>query len=95
MVTAKSPLTGLLGFSNSGGFFGPAIKSAGYDHIILEGGSDSPVYLWIDDDKIEIRGAEHLWGKNTHETEDALRSELEDGGKRVRVSCIGPAGESL
>jgi len=95
MVTAKSPLTGLLGFANSGGFFGPAIKSAGYDHIILEGGSDSPVYLWIDDDKVEIRGAEHLWGKDTHETEAALRSELEDGGKRVRVSCIGPAGEKL
>jgi aldehyde:ferredoxin oxidoreductase len=95
MVTAKSPLTDLLGFANSGGFFGPAIKAAGYDHIILEGGSDSPVYLWIDDDSVEIRNAEHLWGKDTHETESALRGELENGGKRVRVSCIGPAGEKL
>ncbi len=95
MVTCKSPLTGLLGFANSGGFFGPAVKSAGYDHIILEGGSDSPVYLWIDDDKVEIKDAEHLWGKDTHETEAILRDELEDGGKRVRVSCIGPAGEKL
>ncbi|MCP4681876.1 MAG: aldehyde ferredoxin oxidoreductase family protein [Desulfobacterales bacterium] len=95
MITSKSPLTDLLGFANSGGFFGPAIKSAGFDHIIIEGGSDNPVYLWIDDDKVEIKDAGHVWGKDTHETEAVLRSELEDGGKRVRVSCIGPAGEKL
>ena len=95
MVTAKSPLTDLLGFANSGGFFGPAMKSAGYDHIIMEGRADRPVYLWIDDDKVEIREAGHLWGRDCHETENLLRAELEDGGKRVRVSCIGPAGEKL
>ncbi len=94
-VTSKSPLTDLLGFANSGGFFGPALKFAGYDHIILEGSSSTPVYLWIDDDKIEIRDADHIWGKDTHETEIILRDELEGSGKRVRVSCIGPAGEKL
>ncbi len=95
MVTTKSPLTGLLGFGNSGGFFGPAMKSAGFDHIILEGRSDRPVYLFLDDDHIEIRDADHIWGKDTHETEDVIRKETENGGKRVRVSCIGPAGEKL
>jgi len=95
MVTAKSPLTGLLGFGNSGGFFGPAMRSAGYDHIIFEGKSDKPVFLFIDDDHIEIRDASHIWGKDTHETEDMIRKETENSGKRVRVSCIGPAGEKL
>jgi len=95
MVTAKSPLTGLLGFGNSGGFFGPAMRSAGYDHIIFEGKSDKPVFLFINDDHIEIRDASHIWGKDTHETEDMIRKETENSGKRVRVSCIGPAGEKL
>ena len=95
MVTAKSPLTGLLGFGNSGGFFGPAMRFAGYDHIIFEGGSDKPVYLFIDDDHIEIRDASHIWGKDTHETEDIIRKETENPGKRVRIACIGPAGEKL
>jgi aldehyde:ferredoxin oxidoreductase len=95
MVTAKSPLTGLLGFGNSGGFFGPAMKFAGYDHIIFEGRSDQPAYLFIDNDHIEIRDASHIWGKDTHETEDIIREETENSGKRVRVSCIGPAGENL
>jgi len=95
MVTTKSPLTGLLGFGNSGGFFGPAMKFAGYDHIIFEGRSDQPAYLFIDDDHIEIRDASHIWGKDTHETEDIIRKETENSGKRVRVSCIGPAGENL
>lgn len=94
-VTTKSPLTDLLGFANSGGFFGPALKFAGYDHIIFEGSASTPVYLWIDDDTIEIRDADHIWGKDTHETEIILRDELEGSGKRVRISCIGPAGENL
>ncbi len=95
MVIAKSPLTGLLGFANSGGFFGPAIKTAGYDHIIIEGKADKPVYIWIDDDTVEIRDADHIWGKDTHETEDIIRGEVEGTGKRARVACIGPAGEKL
>ena len=95
MVTAKSPLTGLLGFGNSGGFFGPAMRSAGYDHIVFEGKSDNPVYLFIDDDRIELRDANHIWGKDTHETEDLIRKEIDPSGKKVRISCIGPAGEKL
>ncbi len=95
MVTTKSPLTGLLGFGNSGGHFGPALRSAGYDHIIFEGRSDQPVYLYINDDQIEFRDAGHIWGKDSHETEDILRDETADSGKRIRVACIGPAGENL
>ena len=95
MVTAKSPMTGLLGFANSGGFFGPAMRSAGYDHIIFEGGSDNPVYMLITDEDIQFKDASHIWGKDTHETEDIIRKEVEVSGKRVRVACIGPAGEKL
>jgi aldehyde:ferredoxin oxidoreductase len=93
MITTKSPLTGLLGFGNSGGFFGPAMRNAGYDHIVFEGKSDKPVYVLISDEDIQFKDASHLWGKDTHETEDIIRKETEDSGKRVRVSCIGPAGE--
>ncbi|SPD75430.1 Tungsten-containing aldehyde ferredoxin oxidoreductase [uncultured Desulfobacterium sp.] len=93
MITTKSPLTGLLGFGNSGGFFGPAMRNAGYDHIVFEGKSDKPVYVLISDEDIQFKDAGHLWGKDTYETEDIIRKETEDSGKRVRVSCIGPAGE--
>jgi len=93
MVTSKSPLTGLLGFANSGGFFGPAMRSAGCDHIVFEGKSDHPVYMLITDEDIRFKDASHVWGKDTHETEDMIRKEVEVSGKRVRVACIGPAGE--
>ncbi|SPD72648.1 Tungsten-containing aldehyde ferredoxin oxidoreductase (fragment) [uncultured Desulfobacterium sp.] len=73
MVSTKSPLTGLLGFGNSGGFFGPTMRKAGYDHIIFEGKSDTPVYLVITDKDIEFRNAGHLWGKDTHETEAIIK----------------------
>jgi len=92
-VTAKSPLTGILGDSNAGGHFGPEVKWAGYDHIIIEGAAEKPVYLWIDDDHVEIRDAGHLWGKVVSETYAILRSEL--GDPRVRIAAIGPAGENL
>ena len=92
-VTAKSPLTGILGDANAGGHFGPALKKAGIDHIVLTGKSDKPVYLWIDDGKVEIKTAKHLWGKNTLETERAIKEEMED--RRVRVAAIGQAGEHL
>lgn len=95
MVTSKSPLTGLLGFANSGGFFGPAMRAAGYDHIILEGRSDKPVYLWIDDEKVEIRDAGHIWGKLTDESDEIVRQEVEGAGEKARIVCIGPAGEKL
>jgi len=92
-VTAKSPLTGILGDSNAGGHFGPEMKWAGYDHIIFEGSADKPVYLWIDDDQVEIRDAGHLWGKVVSETFAILWDEL--GDPRIRIAAIGPAGENL
>jgi aldehyde:ferredoxin oxidoreductase len=92
-VTARSPLTGILGDANAGGHFGPALKWAGIDHIIIKGKAAEPVYLLIDDDKTEIRSASHLWGKNTKETEEAIKEELKD--KKVHVASIGQAGENL
>ena len=92
MVTTKSPLTGLLGFGNSGGFFGPEMRKAGYDHIIFEGKSEKPVYVVVTDEGVEIKDAGHLWGKDTHETQDIIRDEVD---KKARVACIGPAGENL
>ena len=92
-VTAKSPLTGIMGDSNAGGYFGPAMKRAGIDHIVISGAASEPVYLWIDNGKVEIRPARHLWGKNVRETEAMIKDEL--GDKRVRVASIGQAGENL
>ena len=92
-VTAKSPLTGILGDSNAGGHFGPEMKWAGYDHIIVEGAAEKPVYLWIDDDHVEIRDAGHVWGKVVSETYAALWDEL--GDPRIRIAAIGPGGEKL
>ncbi len=91
-VVTKAPLTGTIGASNSGGHFGPELKFAGYDGIIIEGKSDKPVYLFIDNDKFELKDASHLWGKNVHETTDML---TEENGEEYKVSCIGPAGEKL
>lgn len=92
-VTAKSPLTGILGDSNAGGHFGPEVKWAGYDHVIVEGVADKPVYLWIDDERVEIRDAAHLWGRVVSETYAMLRREL--GDPRIRIAAIGPGGENL
>lgn len=91
-VSAKAPLTGTIGSSNSGGHFGPELKFAGYDGIIFEGKSDSPVYLHINDNIIEIKDASHLWGKDVMETTDIL---LEENEEDAKVACIGPAGENL
>jgi len=90
MVMTKSPLTGAITCSNSGGMMPRELKRAGYDGIIFKGKSKSPVYLWIDQGKVELRPADHLWGKNTHKTTDLL---LEETHKNARVACIGPAGE--
>jgi aldehyde:ferredoxin oxidoreductase len=92
-ATAKSPLTGILGDSNSGGHFGPELKWAGYDHIVFEGKADRPVYLWIDDGHVELREANHLWGKIIPETYQMIWDEL--GDRRVRITAIGPGGENL
>ena len=92
VVVGKSPLTGTWGDANSGADFGPHMKFAGYDAIFFSGISPTPVYLFIDNGKAELRNAEQLWGKDTWETEALLKEEL---GTDVRISCIGPAGESL
>ncbi|MEA2046402.1 MAG: aldehyde ferredoxin oxidoreductase family protein [Euryarchaeota archaeon] len=89
-VTFKSPLTGLLTYSNCGGFFGPWIKRAGYDVIIIEGCTESPSYLLVSDDTNEICDAGELWGMKTRETNSILEKR-HDG----KVASIGPAGERL
>lgn len=91
-VTFKSPLTGIFGDSNCGGHWGPELKMAGYDHIIITGRAEQPVYIWIDDDRVEIRDARHIWGKTTWETDALIKQELADN--TVQVACIGPAGEN-
>lgn len=91
-VVAKAPLTGTIGAANSGGHFGPELKYAGYDGIIFEGVSEKPVYLYINDDKVELRDASDLWGKTVFETTDELNKVC---GQSFRVSCIGPTGENL
>ena len=93
MVITKSPLTGTIASSNSGGFFGHKLKSTGYDVLIFENKAEKPCYLYIDDEKAELRDAAHLWGKDTHETTDILMEEI--GEKTAKVSCIGPGGENL
>ena len=92
-VVTKSPMTGGWADSNSGGFWGPALRWAGYDAVFFTGISKKPVYLSISDRKAELKDATHLWGKDTAETEDMLLEEL--GSSQARISCIGPAGESL
>jgi len=89
-VVTKGPLNGVLAASNSGGSFGPELKYAGYDALIIEGKAAKPVYLWIKDDQIEIRDAAAIWGHNTLDTTDLVRAETDEDAK---VSCIGPAGE--
>ncbi|MDW8327633.1 MAG: aldehyde ferredoxin oxidoreductase family protein [Anaerolineales bacterium] len=91
-VGGKSPLTGALGSSEAGGWWGHEFKRTGYDALVIRGRAEKPVYLWIKDQKVEIRPAEHLWGMETWPAQVALRREL--GDERVRVAQIGPAGEN-
>ncbi|GIW81835.1 MAG: aldehyde ferredoxin oxidoreductase [Gemmatales bacterium] len=93
MVVTKGALTGAITTSNSGGHWGPELRFAGYDLLIVEGKADKPVYLFIYDDEVHIRDARAYWGKTTSETEDGIREEL--GIPGVRVANIGPAGENL
>ncbi len=92
-VGGKSPLTGGLGSSEVGGWWGDEFKRTGHDALVIHGQANSPVYLWIKDADIEIREADHLWGELTAPTQAAIRTELEDD--KVRVAQIGPAGENL
>lgn len=92
-VGGKSPLTGALGSSEAGGWWGHEFKRAGFDALVVHGRAGSPVYLWIHDGEVEIRPADHLWGLKSAPTQARIREELDD--ERVRVAQIGPAGEKL
>ncbi len=88
---SKSPATGGVGEAVSHGTFGTELKRAGYDAVIITGKSKKPVYLWIDDDTVQLKDASHVWGKSPGETEDAIRDEI--GDYYIRVASIGLAGE--
>lgn len=89
----KSPLTNVWGESACGGWWGPILKYAGFDGIIIEGASKEPVYLWVHDGEAEIRSASEAWGKTVPKTEEIIRNEV--GVPQARVLSIGPAGEKL
>ncbi len=92
-IMAKSPLTGLIGSTNMGGFFAPELAWAGFHHLVIKGKAEKPVYLWIHNGEIEIRDAAGLWGKTVTETQWAIREELND--EEIKSLVIGPAGENL
>ncbi|OQY16190.1 MAG: hypothetical protein B6I32_04090 [Desulfobacterium sp. 4572_20] len=91
-IVARSPLTGILGESNVGGSWAVHFKRTGFDGIIVSGKSDSPAYLWIHDDGVEIRDAQHLWGKDSFDAAHQLKNETH---KKATAAVIGQAGEKL
>lgn len=91
-AVTKSPLTGFIATSNSGGHWGPELKFAGYDMVVLQGAASSPVWVWVEDGEVEICDAADLWGKGVWATEDLLREET--GVPDARILSIGPAGEN-
>lgn len=93
MVVTKGALTGAITTSNSGGHWGPELRFAGYDLLLIEGKAPKPSYVLIYDDSVQIRDAAGWWGKTVSETEDGLRGEL--GIPGLRIASIGPAGEKL
>jgi aldehyde:ferredoxin oxidoreductase len=92
-ITAKSPLSGSIGDSSCAASLGVRLKYAGYDMVIIEGKANRPVYLWIDDENVELRDAEQVWGKTTQETRMAIERQI--GDPDISVISIGPAGENL
>lgn len=92
-VAAKSPLTHAYGESEAGGFFGPELKFAGYDAIVVTGRAERPTYLFVKDGEVRFRDAAAVWGLDNHRTLERIQQEVDD--KRVRVASIGPAGERL
>jgi len=92
-VAAKSPLTGALGRTEAGGYFGPELKFSGFDAVVVRGRAPKPVYLYIKDGQVEIRDAAALWGQDNWVTLEKIIEET--GEKRVRVASIGPAGEGM
>jgi len=92
VVITKSPATGTVFDSHAGGYLGAQLRRAGIAAVIITGASNSPVYLWINDDEVEIRDASKVWGKNTDVTTDEL---IKATDEKAQVACIGPAGENL
>ncbi len=92
-VSAKSPEWGGYGTSNSGGFWGPELKHAGFQHLVIKGKASQPTYLWIHDGEVEFRDASFLWGKDTYETLQLVIDDL--GDPHVEVAMIGQGGENL
>jgi aldehyde:ferredoxin oxidoreductase len=92
VVSARSPLTNGYGESEAGGFWGPELKMAGFEAILVTGRAAEPVYLWIQDGEVELRPANHLWGRPPAEVEAEIRTELADD--KIRVLQIGIAGEN-
>ena len=91
-VVARSPLTGAFGESSSGGYWGGKFKACGYDALVIKGKAEGPVYLYLDNDRAEIRDAAHLWGKETFQSVELLQGEH---GAAAKAAVIGPAGENL
>jgi len=87
-VTFHSPLTGIYGYANAGGFFGAALRHAGYDALVITGRAERPVFLEVTPEAVKIKPAEHLWGRGVQAAHDVL------AGRGTRVACIGPAGEN-
>jgi len=92
-VSSKSPESGYLGDSNVGGYFGAELADTGYSHLVITGKSKKPTYLYIENEQIYFKDASHVWGKDTLDTQTTIRNDL--GDDKVRVLCIGPAGENL
>ena len=93
VLITKSPLTGFFIDSYFGGQFGAELKYAGYDAVVITGRSAKPVYIWVDDDRVELRDAAHLWGKKTVDAQMEIKREL--GDENIPMATIGPAGENL
>lgn len=91
-ISTINVFSGGKGSANVGGSWGAELKYAGFDHIVIRGKAERPVYLYIHDDRVEIRDASWLWGKTIYETEDLLRQEI--GDERIEIAAIGPAGEN-
>lgn len=92
-VVSISPLTGIYNDSHVGGSVGPEMKFAGYDFIVIKGKLEKPGYIWINNDKVEIKNADDLWGKDVYSTDELIKQKHND--RRIQVASIGPAGENL
>lgn len=92
-ISTINVFSGGKGSANVGGFWGPELKYAGYDNLIITGKSKKPVYLYINDEDVQIREADNIWGKDIFETEELLRAEIKD--RDIKIAAIGPAGENL